>query len=403
MTFWIVAFLIMGALVAWFLSALRRTDDDGLTGAASDLTVYRDQLNEVDRDLAKGVLTKAEAETVRLEVSRRLLEADRRAKAAKAATTGNGVIAGALVVLATLAGGTGLYITMGAPGAQDVPIKARLADLDNAARTRMSQAEAEIQAAPNLPQVDAVEPKFQDLMKQLREALEDRPNDVPGLTLLARNEARLGNYIAARKAQDRLIVAKGEKVTPEDYATGLEMMVFAAGGYISPEAEDYLKSILRLEPGRGGAQYFLGLLHVQNGRPDLAFPVWRTLLENSPSDAPWTPVIRAEIASIAAAAGVSYTPPDLPGPTAEDRANAADMSAEDRQDMIRGMVEGLAERLATEGGNPEEWARLITALGVLGEDQRAKAIFDEAQEVFADNAAALGTIMNAGQSAGLIE
>ena len=35
------------------------------------------------------------------------------------------------------------------------------------------------------------------------------------------------------------------------------------------------------------------------------------------------------------------------------------------------MVNQLSERLASEGGSPEEWARLIAALGVLGEGQRA--------------------------------
>ena len=63
--------------------------------------------------------------------------------------------------------------------------------------------------------------------------------------------------------------------------------------------------------------------------------------------------------------------------------------------MIRGMVEGLAERLATEGGAPEEWARLISALGVLGETNRAGAILTEAREVFAGSDAALQMINGA--------
>ena len=104
------------------------------------------------------------------------------------------------------------------------------------------------------------------------------------------------------------------------------------------------------------------------------------------------PVLRAEIEGVAAAAGVNYTLPELRGPTAADMAAAQEMSAEDRQEMIRGMVEGLAERLATDGGPPEDWARLIGALSVLGETARARAVADEALQVFADNSDALGII-----------
>ncbi|NND41714.1 MAG: c-type cytochrome biogenesis protein CcmI, partial [Silicimonas sp.] len=150
-------------------------------------------------------------------------------------------------------------------------------------------------------------------------------------------------------------------------------------------------------PGNGAAQYYAGLLFAQSGRPDRAFPVWRRLLETSPPDAPWLPVIRDEIAALAAAAGVPYTPPAVRGPDADDIAAADEMSADERQAMIRGMVDGLADRLATDGGPPEDWARLISALGVLGETARARAIADEALAVFADNAAALATIEAAAQ------
>ena len=77
------------------------------------------------------------------------------------------------------------------------------------------------------------------------------------------------------------------------------------------------------------------------------------------------------------------------------------MSAEDRKEMIRGMVERLSDRLATEGGPPEDWARLISALGVLGETERARAIWTEAQAGFRRHHAALKTVNDAAVNAGL--
>ena len=77
------------------------------------------------------------------------------------------------------------------------------------------------------------------------------------------------------------------------------------------------------------------------------------------------------------------------------------MSDEDRQAMIRGMVDRLSDRLADQGGSAGEWARLITALGVLGDKERAQAIYNEAKSVFASDAAALDDLNAAANQTGL--
>lgn len=401
MVFWIAAFLIAAAVVLPLVMALRAARGRALSGAASDIGVYRDQLSEVDRDLARGVLTDAEAEAVRTEVSRRLLEADRRAKEEGAESAGQIWPAAILVVASVVAGGLWLYSSLGAPGYPDLPMAERLAALDEAAANRMSQVEAEAQAAPNMPTIPQGDARFLELMDRLRATLQERPDDLQGLTLLAENEARLGNFIAAREAHQRILSIKGDEATEIDLLMGIDIMVFGAGGYVSPEAEALIRQLLAMAPENPAGRYYAGLVMAQNGRPDRAFPIWRRLLEGSPPEAPWVPVIRAEIAGIAAAAGVDYQPPPLPGPSAADMAAADAMSEEDRQEMIRGMVEGLAARLASEGGPPEEWARLITALGVLGETERAGAIVAEARDVFGGSAEALQLIDSAAARAGI--
>lgn len=403
MLFWATAFLIAAAVALPLLAAVLRAKGSGLDGAASDVAVYRDQLKEVDRDLARGVLTEGEAEAVRVEVSRRLLDADRRQGEAQAAGSGARGIAAAFVALALAGGGWFLYSEVGAPGYRDLPIGERLAAIDAAAADRISQAEAEQLAAPNLPLPPVIDPSFLELMERLRATLEERPDDVRGLGLLAENEARIGNFTAAREAQTRLIEIKGADAGPADLRYAIDIMVYAAGGYVSPEAEAMIRRLLTVAPEDGAGRYYAGLMLVQNGRPDRAFPIWRRLLEQSPQDAPWVPVIRNEIGAVAAQAGIQYTPPGLSGPSASDMAAADAMTDEERQEMIRGMVEGLAARLASDGGTAEEWARLITALGVLGETDRAGAILAEARTVFADAPDQLDQIEAAADRAGLTE
>lgn len=409
MLFWTVAALLALAVCALMVLALLRARGRGAAAAEYDLNVYRDQLREVDRDLARGTVTPGEAERVRVEVSRRVLEADRAAQATqgpaaapRAVTLGLAAVIGVL----TIGGALALYNRLGAPGYPDLPLQSRLDAAEEASANRPDQATAEAAADTRRPALPPPQPEVQDLMERLRAATTRNPDDLRGQVLLAQYEARLGNFGVAHRAQARVIALKGDEVTGSDYADLADLMVLAAGGYVSPEAEAALREALDRDPRNGAARYYLGLMHVQIGRPDLGFQIWRALLAESTPQAPWVPPIRAQIESVARLAGERFElPPDpaLPGPSAADMEAAEEMEAEDRQAMIRNMVDGLAERLATEGGRPQEWARLITALGVLNERDRAAAIWAEAQETFADSAEALATIRAAAEQAGVAE
>ena len=127
-------------------------------------------------------------------------------------------------------------------------------------------------------------------------------------------------------------------------------------------------------------------------------------MREGPFDAPWAAAIRDQITQVADAAGISFRPPVTSsgrGPSAEDVAAAEDMSEGDRQEMIEGMVQGLADRLAAEGGPAEDWARLIGALVVLDRRDEAEEILADARSTFASEPEALATIEAAAQRAGL--
>ena len=104
------------------------------------------------------------------------------------------------------------------------------------------------------------------------------------------------------------------------------------------------------------------------------------------------------------AAGTEFTlPAAAPGPDAATVAAAAAMSTEDRQAMIRTMVEGLESRLMSSGGSVEEWGRLITSLGVLEDADRARTIHARAQAIFAGNPGDLAVLQAAAEQAGVAE
>lgn len=402
--FWAAAGLLVAGIVATLVRAMSRARADARGARDFDLAVYRDQLTEIERDIARGTIPAEEGARLRTEIERRLLDADRAArKTAPAPETRAGTVAVAGLIAVAMAAGVYGYWHLGAPGYPDMPLQARFALSEELRANRPAQAEAEAQMPVALPRTE-IDPSFLELMTKLRQAVQDRPDDQRGLELLARNEAAMGNLTAARDAQAALVALKGGNATAEDHAALAELMIMSAGGYVSPEAEQALAQALALDPANGTARYYTGTMFAQSGRFDRTFTLWRSLLADSPPDAPWIAPLRAQLPEVAARAGVRYTlPPIAPGPTGADIAAAAEMTAEDRQAMIEGMVDQLGARLAQEGGPAEDWARLITSLAQIGRTDQAREIYAEAQTRFAGRTVELSGLRQAAVEAGVGE
>ena len=408
MTFWIIIIAIAAVVALMLGRVLLQVRDETVPDASDyDLKVYRDQLAEVDRDVTRGVIGEDDAERVRTEISRRILAADasRSVPAQKPNATPRLLIG--LMALALIGGSVALYTWVGQPGYGDLALEDRIAFAEQMRENRPSQKTAVDSLPPFVPQEELSE-EFTTLMERLRETVSGRPDDLQGHQLLAQNEARVGNFTAAATAQEAVLRIKGSGITAEDISDYGELLVMAAGGYVSPEAENAFRAALAKDENDARARYYIGLMMIQTGRPDIAFRLWDGLLRRGPADAPWIEPILAQIESVAQLAGVNYTVPAIggatgPGPSAEDIEAAADMTPAERMEMIGSMVEGLSNRLATEGGPPQDWARLITSLAIMGDPAQARAVFDNAMEVFADEPGAIDTIRAAGQQAGVAE
>jgi cytochrome c-type biogenesis protein CcmH len=407
--FFIIALLVGAILLRAMSRAGQAVAADGTERA---MRVYRDQITEIDRDLARGTINEIEAERLRLEVSRRILDldkSDRGRPVGGPAPKTMRFVAFALIVV-SVAGSGLLYLGIGAPGYSDMPLLQRHADAAEARQSRPRQAamEAEFAAAFPEPEDFPGRAELEPMVAQLRAALDSRPLDVTGFGLLAQNEARLGNFRAAIEAQVRVIELKEDAAGVEDYSYLLDLMVIATGGFVSPEAETIIEQILRRDTSNTVALYYSGRMYAQTGRPDMTFRVWRRLHDLSPGDAPWMPEIRAALPELARISGEPrYQLPPRPahegarGPSEMDLDAVQEMPPEDRAQMIEDMVGGLSARLANEGGSAEEWAQLIRALGVLGRDEQAVAVLQEARTVFAARAEDLALINATAEAAGL--
>jgi cytochrome c-type biogenesis protein CcmH len=403
--FWTVATGLAALVAAVLLAALRK----GLTsnaGPDADLSVYRDQFAEIERDLARGTIGPDEAARLRAEVGKRLLDADRKrgatgapeaaeGKAAVRSRAGVPAAVPALIAAVMLPGALATYWWLGAPGYPDMALKPRLAALDEGIANRPSQ-EAELAATGRSR--DAT--KDQALAAELAGITD--PETLRGRF---RQAFESGDLQTAVRVQERLIAVLGEQVGSNDHANLALALVAEAGGYVSPEAEAALRASLQADMTNELARYLVGEMFVQGGRFDQAFRFWRPLAEQGNPEAPWTASIRERIASVAELAGIRYALPGaaggMRGPSAADMAAAGEMSAEDRQAMIEGMVAQLSDRLATEGGTVEEWNRLIRSLAVLERLDEAQTIYDEAKAKFEGRPAELSFLRQAAVETGL--
>lgn len=397
MVFWIAALFLTLVCVALLVASFRTPPD----ASAPDLEVYRDQLAELDRDAARGIIAPQEADATRTEVARRLLAADAAAKTQTAGWQGNITIGAGLAAVLVIGVTGATYWRLGAPGYGDMPLASRIGAIEAQRAARVGQAVAEAQVPD---QIDESRPEVTQLAAQLRDVLQSRPDDLRGWRLAVETENGLGNMEMAWRAQNRVVAILGDEATAADFALLAELMIVAGGGYISPEAESALARALELDPRNGTARYFTGLMYAQGGRPDLAWPIWRRLVGDSQPDAPWLPPIYSQIEAISVAAGDPTPVEQLArprGPTEADVAAMGELTLEERMDQIGGMIESLSARLAADGGPPRDWAQLITSYGVVGRTDAASIVYEEAKLLFADDPAALDILAAGADRAGL--
>ncbi|EBA11452.1 c-type cytochrome biogenesis protein CcmI [Roseobacter sp. CCS2] len=398
MIFWLVCAVMTLAVTALIVTPLLRPKDIGDDNP--DIAIYRAQLAEIDRDLERDLLAPDEAERARTEVARRLLAADKAATAPAGVSPPTRWLSAAIAVI-MLGLGFGTYWMLGAPGYPDLPLQARLAASEDMRANRPSQAALEA-AAPAPPPVE-VPAEYREAIEQLRIIAPTRPDDLEAWSRLAFHEVELRNYAGAAGAQRQVNVIKGDATDIADLQRLLDLKVVAAGGLVSPEAEEVIRQIFDRDEQNTAARYYLGALYNQTDRPDLALRLWRDIIETGDPNNFHIASARSQVSDAAFRAGVEYAVPEARGPSFEQMDAASDLSIEDRQAMIGGMVSGLASRLANEGGPAQDWARLIRAYGVLDDQEAARTVWTEAQQVFVSSMRGMEILTNAARDAGVLE
>jgi cytochrome c-type biogenesis protein CcmH len=356
MLFWIIVSCVTALLAVALLAPLLRRSATAGGEHAHDVEVYRDQMAEVDRDAAAGLISAEEAENARAEIGRRLLSsADKASKETGGSRKASRhPLAQAFIILLLPALGIGLYLYAGSPGVPDAPLAARLANPGNDVALLLAKAENH---------------------------LIQNPDDGAGWDLVAPIYLRNRRPTDAANAYRQAIRIRGESA---ERLSGLgESIVASNQGLINSEATDAFRKALSIDRNDARAEFYLAFALEQEGRRMEALAAFQSLAKTSPPDAPWQPIVAQHIASLQNAPDQPAPNPAAPGnPTAADVAAAQDMSAGDRQQMIQNMVAGLDEKLKADPNNFEGWMRLVRSYAMLKQADKASDALDRALKAF---------------------
>jgi len=372
MMLWIIAALVLIGAVVILAWPLLRTNSRGISRHDGGIEVYRQQLTELDRDIADGLMTAGDAEPLQLEIKRRILKMASQGQKSGVPIGGRNIVAILGVLVLIPIGSIAIYAELGSPDQPSKPLASRDIEAEKRALTGVQGA---------------------DLVARLIEALKAQPDNLEGWVLLAGTLSQMERY---REAAETFM--KASILSPRDaglYVGAGENYYFNANGIVDDDAERAFTSALSLDPENPGARYYLALRDAQKGELKTALDRWIILYEESPAEAPFMGILARRISETAEETGTDIgelltakqPAKPAPGPDRDDLEAAANMSAEERQQMIVSMVSGLAERMA-ETPEYDGLMRLGQAYGTLEEYDKSATAYEEAGKLKPqDNAA----------------
>lgn len=461
MEFWILASLVALLSAAWISYPFLKSRTVEMSSADSTISIYRDQLDEVERDRAAGLISESELEGARTEIERRALKAARTMDQGLS-VSGRSLDVATVVIVGVSALTLALYQQLGSPQIGDSP----LAQRQEEQLIRMADA-------------GDITSRIQLLIREVSE----NPESFEDWWMLARSYSSIGDHASATDAYRNAVELAEDR--PEVLSAYAESMTLANGNKVPGAARLIFQQLAR-DTADPRARYYVALAKAQTQNFEGALDDWAALANASAPGAPWMPLVRRDItnmarvlnrdvtqylpdaspeeilasgggllpdgsgkaiASVQTASqaeprdykalvalaesqassgdrqaalstladaraqyagapfilqiiadaerqlGLQSSPPTRRGPTDEDVQAAAGMTEQEREDMIAGMVSGLAARLEEQPNDPDGWVMLIRSYATLGQAEAAQTAYETARAQFADNPAALQLII----------
>lgn len=218
---------------------------------------------------------------------------------------------------------------------------------------------------------------FDNLVENLKNDLKKNPARIEGWSLLGRSYVALGQLDDAVDAF-RQAVNRSDKPNAGQISELAETLVAAAGGRVNEEPEQLFAQVLTMNPADPRARYYLAEALITRGDISGGQKALTAMLNSAPADAPWRMTVVERLRELAEKTPDFPIDKPGPGPTREQMQDAANLSPEERTEMIQAMVNGLAEKMKNNPDDYSGWLRLANSYMVLGNEEKASAALQSA-------------------------
>lgn len=330
MIFWSITIAVTAiACAALLYAALGRAVNAAMPAGGDSDRHFRALLAGIDADLASGKLGPAEAEAARGELAREVLRSRADASPRPRQDLPKSAFAAGVAGIAALS--FGLYTVLGSPDLPSQPLATR-------------------------PELAAQSLDMDTAIARIEAALAENPDDLRGWSVVGPAYMSLGRFADAENAFRNVLALGGADAGVQ---TQLATSLLAQGEESGvAEAQQLLRSAVAADATAPLPRLYLAAELMRIKAYAEAAGYWQQAIDLAQGDEPW---LAAAQQGLAAANN-----------------DGVDPAAAEQQEMIAGMVSGLAERLASEGGSIEEWTRLVRSYLVLGDTDKAQAAFDAA-------------------------
>ena len=268
MTFWLFMVMLCSAVaVVISVPLIRRFDASPTSG--QEAAFYLDQIKEVERDLAAGMIAPPDATTAKLEINRRLALASKTIVTSQPISNMWRTIALVATAAWVIVGGTYLYGILGRP--PFVQQASTQADTTTAAM-------------------------IDGMVAKLQAKLDANPNDAEGWRMMGLAQMNLQHFDKSIAAYEKAMALQPDNV--ETQSRFVEALVQQAQGTVTPKATTVIAAVLAKQPKDLRARYYEAIGEEQAGKTADALAKWQALLADAPADAPWLNTVKEHVAAL---------------------------------------------------------------------------------------------------------
>jgi cytochrome c-type biogenesis protein CcmH len=240
-----------------------------------NIHIYRDQLRELDEDLAAGTIDQAQHAEARAELERRLLDDTATAHPVVAAAPRSGKLTAAILAVLIPVGAAGLYFAIGTPAG-------------------LTPGQAGADARDITPQ------QVEALVEKLAARMKESPENGEGWVMLGRSYAALDRYAEAATAYAEAVARiPGDAQLLVDYA---DVLAMSRGRKLAGEPEKLVHRALAIDPVNGKALALAGTAAFERQDYPTAVKYWQRLAASLPADSGITDAVQNSIAEAQALA-----------------------------------------------------------------------------------------------------